>query len=65
MKKINLQSIIFSSLLLLPFAHAEIYVEPKVNSWTAHGYLWVIGAMALVVIVILAAVYYENRKSKK
>lgn len=50
---------LFSSL------HAEVYVEEKVNSWTATGYLWVIGGLALVVIAILVATFIEKRNSKK
>ena len=57
------------SLLLCPvfFSRlmAEVYVEEKVNSWTNTGYLWVVSGLALVVVLILVAVYIENRNGKK
>ena len=61
----NLAFFSFVFMALISVLHAEVYVEEKVNSWTATGYLWVVGALALVVIVILVAVFFENRNSKK
>ena len=52
-------------LALLSSLHAEVYVVEKVNSWTATGYLWVVGSLAFVVIVILVAIFIEKRNSKK
>jgi hypothetical protein len=43
-------------------AIAEIVVQERKNSWDSAGFLWVVGGLAIVVVIAVTATILEKRR---